>query len=115
MVVTDQALKKAAEERALLIAAETAAREASEMKTAFVTNISHEIRTPITCIIGIAELLLGDDTLTKEQRRLVSTALQSSQTLLDLVGMVLVGDLVLSAFVVSRSHVGCRSTRGWQG
>lgn len=89
------ALQKADLERAQLVASETAAREASRLKTNFVTNISHEIRTPIASMIGIAELLLSDPTLNKEQHHLVEKCLYSGDILLELVGMVLVSDALL--------------------
>ncbi|KAG9011616.1 hypothetical protein FRB93_002677 [Tulasnella sp. JGI-2019a] len=83
------ALQQAEVERTNLMASETAAREASRLKTHFVTNISHEIRTPIAHMIGISELLLVDPTLSVKQRRLVEKCLHSGEILLELVGMVL--------------------------
>ncbi|KAG9013786.1 hypothetical protein FRB94_000766 [Tulasnella sp. JGI-2019a] len=83
------ALQQAEVERTNLMASETAAREASKLKTHFVTNISHEIRTPIAHMIGISELLLVDRTLSENQRRLVEKCLHSGEILLELVGMVL--------------------------
>ncbi|KAG9038816.1 hypothetical protein FRB95_014365 [Tulasnella sp. JGI-2019a] len=83
------ALQQAEVERTNLIASETAAREASKLKTHFVTNISHEIRTPIAHMIGISELLLVDPMLSDNQRRLVEKCLHSGEILLELVGMVL--------------------------
>ncbi|KAG8845579.1 hypothetical protein FRB96_002331 [Tulasnella sp. 330] len=89
LVAAEAALQRADLERAQLLASETAAREASRLKTSFVTNISHEIRTPIAGMTGIAELLLADPTLSVDQRQLVEKCLQSGEILLDLVGMVL--------------------------
>ncbi|KAG8980900.1 hypothetical protein FRB94_010170 [Tulasnella sp. JGI-2019a] len=89
LVMAEATLRKADLERAQLVASETAAREASRLKTAFVTNISHEIRTPIASMIGIAELLLGEQDLSLAQRELVEKSLRTGELLLDLVGMVL--------------------------
>lgn len=86
----ETALQEADQERAKLLASETAAREASRLKTAFVTNISHEIRTPIAVMIGIAELLLVDPSLGEGARELAGKCLKSGEMLLELVGMVLV-------------------------
>ncbi|KAG9038818.1 hypothetical protein FRB95_014367 [Tulasnella sp. JGI-2019a] len=83
------ALQQAEVERTNLMASETAAREASMVKTNFVTNISHEIRTPIAHMIGISELLLTDPTLSETQRCLVEKCLHSGEILSELVGMVL--------------------------
>lgn len=90
LLAAEAALQQADLERAQLLASETAAREASRLKTAFVTNISHEIRTPIAVMIGIAEILLADGSLNEHQHDLVRKSLQSGEMLLELVGMVLV-------------------------
>lgn len=66
------------------------------LRTEFVTNISHEVRTPIASLIGIAEILLDDSTLQKNHRVLVEQSLRSGEILLDLVGMVLVSAISLS-------------------
>ncbi|KAG9014730.1 hypothetical protein FRB94_010577 [Tulasnella sp. JGI-2019a] len=87
-VAAEVALQQAELERTSLMASETAAREASKLKTHFVTNISHEIRTPIAHMIGISELLLTDPALNKSQHRLVEKCLHSGEILLELVGMV---------------------------
>ncbi len=89
MVEAERELEKATAEKAKLVASETAAKEASRLKTEYFTHISHEIRTPLAGIMSIAELLLGDDNLGPEHRILVGQALRSGEALLDLVGMVL--------------------------
>ncbi|GAA5913019.1 hypothetical protein JCM5296_003865 [Sporobolomyces johnsonii] len=86
----ENALQKSRLEQAQLAASEHAAREASRLKTEFLTTISHEIRTPIAGILGICELLLADDNqLEAKQRSLVKKALRSGEILLELVGAVL--------------------------
>jgi two-component system sensor histidine kinase/response regulator len=55
--------------------------ESSTLKSAFVANISHEVRTPLSGIIGMNELLLASD-LDEYQRELATTAHQSSRQLL---------------------------------
>lgn len=67
-------------------------REASEAKTRFWANVSHELRSPVNAVIGLARLLLtpadaaapGQE-LTEEQRRQVSLIAGSGATLLALV------------------------------
>lgn len=89
MVEAEEELKRATAERAHLIASEMAALEASRLKTEYFTHISHETRTPVAGIISIAELLLADQTIGEEPRKLVGQVLRSGEVLLELVGMVL--------------------------
>lgn len=92
LVLVAATLRKADSERAQLVTSETAAREASRLKMDFVTNISHEIRTPIASMICISELLLSDPTLSGDQLQLVGKGLHSGELLLELVERVLVSN-----------------------
>lgn len=64
------------------------AEEASRVKTQFIANVSHEIRTPINGIIGMAELCRSHQTSLEAQRNL-ETILSCSSTLLGLVNDIL--------------------------
>jgi PAS domain S-box-containing protein len=61
---------------------------ASRLKSEFLANTSHEIRTPINAIIGLTELLL-DTEMTNQQRELVQITMDSAQILLSLIGDIL--------------------------
>ncbi|MCF8302768.1 MAG: PAS domain S-box protein [Bacteroidales bacterium] len=50
-----------------LIKAKEKAEESDRLKTEFLNNISHQIRTPLNGIMGFSELV-GDEDLTSEQR-----------------------------------------------
>ncbi|WP_181445214.1 ATP-binding protein [Micromonospora endophytica] len=66
-------------------------RAASESKTRFLANVSHELRAPVTAIIGLARLL-GDsasDPLTSEQEQQVGLIRSSASDLLALVNELL--------------------------
>ncbi|GIJ08359.1 sensor histidine kinase [Micromonospora andamanensis] len=66
-------------------------RAASESKSRFLANVSHELRAPVTAIIGLARLL-GDsasDPLTTEQERQVGLIRSSASDLLALVNELL--------------------------
>jgi PAS domain S-box-containing protein len=68
--------------------AQDQALEAAALKSAFVSSIQHELRTPLAGIIGMNELLLMGD-LTEEQKFLAATAQDSSQALLTVLNDIL--------------------------
>lgn len=59
------------------------------LKTDFVSNVSHEIKTPITAIEGYAMLLQGSENLCEEDAEYVEKILLNSQKLSELVGNML--------------------------
>ncbi|PWU43910.1 histidine kinase [Micromonospora globispora] len=66
-------------------------RAASESKSRFLANVSHELRAPVTAIIGLARLLAdsASDPLTAEQARQVGLIRSSASDLLGLVNELL--------------------------
>ncbi|MFI1994713.1 ATP-binding protein [Actinoplanes sp. NPDC020271] len=66
-------------------------RAASEAKSRFLANVSHELRAPVTAIIGLGRLLTdsSSDQLTEEQRRQVDLIRGSATDLLSLVNGLL--------------------------
>ena len=61
---------------------------ASRAKSTFVANMSHEVRTPLTGILGLTELL-QEQGLPEEASRIVRTIHQSGEALLTVVNSVL--------------------------
>ena len=64
------------------------ALEASKLKSEFVANISHEVRTPLSAVIGMADLLL-DTELTGEQQEFARIVKESAQSLLTIINDIL--------------------------
>jgi signal transduction histidine kinase len=64
-------------------------READRLKDEFVALISHDLRTPLTSIMGYLELILDDKNLTEEQRGFLGVADRNAERLLHLVNDLL--------------------------
>ncbi|HEY8536778.1 MAG TPA: ATP-binding protein [Vicinamibacterales bacterium] len=79
------ARKRAAVE---LAQARDAAEAASRAKTEFLANISHEVRTPLNGILGMAELLLATK-LEPEQRQYLALVRSSADSLLHIINDIL--------------------------
>ena len=64
-----------------------ALRRASDMKTRFISNISHELRTPISSVVNLSQLLLDriDGPLTGEQEKQVLFVRKSGEALQELI------------------------------
>lgn len=84
-----QNLENMVEERTLkLKTAMAKAEEANRLKSEFLATMSHEIRSPMSGVLGMAELLL-DTPLTLEQRGLTKTILTSGEVLLNIIEDIL--------------------------
>ncbi|HEX9378487.1 MAG TPA: HAMP domain-containing sensor histidine kinase [Gaiellaceae bacterium] len=64
-------------------------RETDRLKDEFVALISHDLRTPLTSIMGYLELVLDDENLTEEQRGFLNVADRNADRLLRLVNDLL--------------------------
>lgn len=64
------------------------ATRANQAKSAFLTNMSHETKTPLNAVIGLTDLL-GNSNLDAEQRNLVDKVQLSGRSLLGIVNDVL--------------------------
>lgn len=63
----------------------TEIKEMEQMKDEVLSAVSHEMRTPLTAILGYAELLLSDGIPPGEEKRTIGTIRQEAQRLSDLV------------------------------
>lgn len=66
-------------------------RGADQMKTRFLSNMSHEFRTPVSSILALSSLLLerSDGDLTSEQEKQVRFVRKAAESLLELVNDLL--------------------------
>jgi len=59
--------------------------DASQAKSAFISNLSHELKTPLNAIIGFSQYLISYEDLSDEQLDIVSNIESSSQYLLEMI------------------------------
>lgn len=102
-----------------LLEARKKAEVANEAKTAFLANISHEVRTPLNAVLGMAQVLEQSD-LGPAQKEQVEAILEAGKTLLAVVNDVLdiskieAGRFEISPIEKDLRHVMRRTCRIWE-
>lgn len=72
-----------------LKAAKERAESANRAKSAFLANMSHELRTPLNGILGFAQILRRDPSLSNEQQDQIAVIQRSGEHLLTLINDIL--------------------------
>lgn len=90
---SNQEIKAQAETLAMqkeqLIALSKELEEATQAKLVFFTNISHELKTPLTLILGPVESLLASAGLTADQKELLGLIRRNSEQLSRLISQII--------------------------
>ena len=68
-----------------LVKAKKQAEKSDKLKSIFLANLSHEIRTPINAINGFTELLLNTKTSTKDKKEYLDVINKSGQNLVSII------------------------------
>ena len=72
-----------------LIKAKEKAEESEKLKMAFLSNMSHDLRTPINSIIGFSELLKNDDVIEDEKMKFLDIIIQNGDILTNLINDII--------------------------
>ncbi len=78
----NEMLTRVQEHQAVLVAAKEAAEEMARLKSTFLANMNHEIRTPLAGILGYAQIL-EEELADPMHREMAQVIKQSGQRLLD--------------------------------
>ena len=81
------------------------AEESDQLKTVFLQNMSHEVRTPMNGIIGFSEMLNDDDLTPKKRRNYTDIIINNSKQLLQIIqDIIAISSLETKQEKVRREH-----------
>jgi signal transduction histidine kinase/CheY-like chemotaxis protein len=97
-------LTQAQQQSAELQQAKEIADSANRAKTQFLAHMSHELRTPLNVILGFAQVLIRDASLTAKQQQNLETIARSGEHLLTLLNDVLEMSKIEAGQIVLNQH-----------
>ena len=101
----DQIQKRLEEEKERAVELAKRAKQANRDKSHFMSNISHEMRTPMNGVLGMAQILMEED-LNDEQMEKVEVIYNSGKSLMHLVENILdFSDIDLKNKITKRSNL----------
>lgn len=77
------------ERNKMLQIAKNQAEKSSRLKTDFISNVTHELRTPLYGVVGLTSLMLEKNSLCEEDQKLLKSLKYSGDYLLNLVNDIL--------------------------
>ena len=86
--IDDELLKKEIS-TIIMVSDVTAEKSAARQKSEFFANASHELKTPVTAIMGLSELLLQKDDLGESVRKKIATVYSESVRMSELIADML--------------------------
>lgn len=84
-----ESINNMAAQLTLILGEKAQAQEANLQKSAFLTNMSHEFRTPLTAIIGFSELLKDPETVAEDRKLYAETIHRTGVHLTNLINDIL--------------------------
>lgn len=68
-----------------LLEAKKQAEESNRLKTSFLNNLSHEVRTPLNCIVGLTDMMVGNGFEPEEAKKFSQLIAQNSHQLTNII------------------------------
>ena len=104
LTVIDEEMRETMAKNEALVEALNAAEQANNAKTAFLSNMSHEMRTPMNAVIGLDHLALEDGSLKTETRGYLEKIGDSAHHLLGIINDILDMSRIESGRLVLRKE-----------